>query len=276
MLKGIVIVAVGHPIYGRYAYNLAASIKSISEVPIAILYKGAALSHISNRSFFDYEIEIDAGENCGAKLCVYKYSPFDQTLLLDADMVWLPGKDPEELFAELKGIPFTGITEGCSNTPAGHYFFWGDLEEIRSVYKVDRVFQWRTEVLYFEKGKIAKKIFADALRIYNNPKLKEVKKFGSGVPDELAVNIAAAISLQEPHKERWQPSYWCALMRGKTKQLSDIVNEYWLLSVGGNNALPNEQLLYNKLMKTVCYKLGISHIFPLQNKAEILPERRKN
>lgn len=276
-MLGICIVAVGHAQYGRMAYNLAMTIKAVENIPIAVLYGGSGLQHLNEnqKGIFDYIIEMDAPQDCGAKLCVYDYSPFSKTLLLDADMLWLPRHKPSELFLELEGFPFTAITEGDSDNPAGHYFFWGDLEEIRSKYKVDKVYQWRTEVVYFEKSKKAASLFKLARKIHKNPGLKSVKKFGSGFPDELSINIACAVLGIEPHK-KWQPSYWPKMHRETVPPLTRLYEDYYLFSAGGNTAPPATQTFYNRLVKAQAPKVGRVHMFALQSKYTFLPERAKS
>lgn len=278
MLKGIVIVASGHPQYGRMAYNLAITIKAVEDFPVAVLHSGRGLAHLNDqqKGIFDYIIEIDGPESCGAKLCAYDNTPFTHTLILDADMLWLPKKTPSELFQEMEGVKFTAISEGNSDEPASHYFFWADLAEIRTKYKVDKVHQYRTEVMYFEKCKEVKAMFKDAKKIHTKPGLLTIKKFAGGVPDELSVNIAAAIHGLEPHKERWRPSYWPKLHRETVLPLAQLYAEYFLFSAGGNTAPQATQTFYNKLVKAQAPKIGRVHLFALQSKYSFLPEREKS
>lgn len=279
MLKGICIVATGSPFYGRYAYNLAVSIKAVEETKIAILWNGNALNHLSDqqKEVFDYIIQINSEANCGAKLDVYENSPFDHTLLFDADMLWLPERKPSELFKELEGVQFTAITEGNTDKPAGHYFFWANVDEIREKYKVEGViYQWRTEVMYFEKGKVTAKLFKVAKKIYRNHGLKSVKRFALGVADEMAINIAAAIHGIEPHLPYWKPSYWPKMNRDTIPVESTLFREYYLLSLGGNAVARNTEKLYNRLMKAQAPKIGHSHLFALQSKFSFLKEREKS
>jgi hypothetical protein len=279
MLRGILIFAIKHPYYGRYAYNLAVTIKAVENIPIAVVYDDSSMNHLSGDQLKVFDKRIHAPEsiqkNCGAKLWAYEMTPFEHTLVLDADMLWLPKKKPSELLDILEGSPFTAITEGCTDHPTSHYFFWAEVDEIRAKYGVDKIYQWRTEVMYFEKGKKAKKLFDDARAIHANPNLK-VKTFAEGIPDELAINIAAAIGDIHPHADRWQPSYWPQLFQNRVPEPATLYRDYYLLSVGGNHTTENVKLFYNRLVKAQAPKIGQGHCFPVQSKHSFLTERRKS
>lgn len=277
--QGILIFALGHPYYGRYAFNLAISIKAVEDIPIAIVHDKSSLSHLDDyqKAIFDHQILSELKPGCAAKLHAYDLSPFERTILLDADMLWLPKHKPSELFEELKGNEFTGITEGSTDNPSSHYFFWAEIGEIRDKYQIEGVIhQWRTEVMYFERSEKVEKMFAEAITIHSDHGLSKVKEFANGVPDELSINISAGKYGLSPHKERWQPSYWPQLFQQKIPEAGTLYREYYLLSVGGNMNTENTKRLYNTIVKAQAPKVGLSHCFPLQSKHSFLPERRKS
>lgn len=276
--NGIVIVATGHAYYGRWAYNLAVSIKATEKFPVAVLYNGRALTHLSEDqlSFFDHIIELpdEVAANQSSKLYAGEHSPFDNTLLLDADMLWLPKKKPSELFHELQGIDFTGITEGNDRDPARDYFFWADVGEIKEVYKIEGdIYQWRTEVVYFSRE--GRKIINRALEITQNPRLKTVKQFAYSVPDELGVNIATAEAGIAPHKYKWQPSYWHLMHGNVIPEPAKLHEEYYLISFGSNVASGTIKKVYDQLMKGYCQKVHMQHVFSMESKRNFLKERDK-
>lgn len=284
MLKGIVICISGHPYYGRLAYNLCLSIKAVENFPVAVIYAGRALNHLSDKqkSVFDHVIEMTDPEipiSSGVKLWVNEYTPFKETLLLDADMLWMPKRKPSELFEELQGINFTAITEGYHDyetkeediNPA--YFFWADVNEIAEVYKINKgkIYQWRTEVMYFKK---ADKIFNLARKVYQNPNLKTVKVYATGIADELGINVSCAVHGIDPHVFRWQPAYWHMLNNMQIPDINSMYN-YYLVSFGANNAPGSLKNFYDRVVKAACYKLGHQHLFTLMSKRDYLPERQK-
>lgn len=279
MLRGIILLATGAPFYGRMAYNLAVSIKAAGPIDITVLHSGRGLSHLSAKQLqiFDKIIEIK-DESFAAKLHLLDYTPYDQTLYLDADMLWLPGKTPDQLFDELEGISFTSITEGYYDYEAGAdygnkmYHYWTDPLEAKDLHKLTgKFYQWRSEVMYFTKG--ASKLFNLAKKIYKNPKVK-VKQFAGHIPDELALNIAASKLGIEPHEYKWRPGFWHRL-HGEGTGLPAIVNDYYLLSVGGNFASGTMKTCYNNVCKAAHRKLGLQYLFTLQSKKSVLPDRIK-
>jgi hypothetical protein len=278
MSKGIVIVITGHPYYGRYAYNLAVSIKATEDFPIALLYAPKALTHLSTQQLevFDEFIELpkEVPANVSCKLYAGQFSPYVETLLLDADMVWLPIHTPSELFKSCEGSVFTGITEGHEQDPAKNYFFWADVEEIKKVYTLKaNLYQWRTEVVYFNRD--GREVLKRALEIVQNPRLSTVKQFGYAVPDELGVNIAAAECGVVPHIYKWQPSYWHLMYNNHIPAPCELHEKYYLLSFGSNVASGTLKKVHDNLMKAYCYKLGRQHVFDLPSKRDFLKERDK-
>lgn len=276
---GVIIFALGHPYYGRYAYNLAITIKAVENIPIAIVHDDTSLGHLSEdqTGIFDHRILSDLKPGCASKLHAYELSPFERTLLLDADMAWLPKRKPSDLFDQLNGIEFTGITEGSTTNPSGHYFFWAEVQDIRDTYNIDGVIhQWRTEVLYFERSEKCAAMFSGAIEIYKDHKLSKVKTFAEGVPDELAINISAAVHDVHPHVPNWSPSYWAQLHSNELPELNQLYTNYYTLSIGGNHTSENVKRVYNNIVKAQGMKLGLGFSFSAQSKHQFLPERRKS
>lgn len=271
MLKGITVIATSHPYYGRMAYNLALSIKATENIPIALFYRDPGISHLTDTqvSIFDHVIKLPEQfrEGYCSKLHLDELTPFDQTLYLDADMLWLPFKKPSALFEELNGIQYTGITEGKTGDANLAYYFWADESEIRSVYNVDNVYQWRSEVIYFEKGT---KVFETARSL--DPKLKSIKRFGGSIPDELYFNIATSLNDVHPHRYKWTPAYWPRLNK-------DIIptnlSQYHLLSFGSNFASKGMKDKYKQIVMASAQKLGVRPMFELQSKRSFMVERQK-
>lgn len=276
MLKqGIIIIATGHPYYGNMAYNLACSIKCIEDVEIAVVFDEAGLSHLSAKqtAIFNHKIELPAEYRTGfgVKLHLDQLTPFAKTLFLDADMLWL-GRTPSELFTELSGTAFTIITEGDSDNPNPKYYFWADEKEIMAAYGVAKVWQTRSEVLYFEKGT---KVFRKARELKPENKLKSIRKFGEFIPDELYFNIAMAVLGVDPHKSKWMPGYWARLHSEVMPNLVLLYRDYYLLSFGSNAASPIMKRAYDNVMRVVCNKLRLPYMFNLKSKKEWAPGRLK-
>lgn len=273
--KGIILIATGHANYGNMAYNLALTIKKVEQMPIAIIYEGSSLSHLNEnqKKIFDFIIELPETfrQGFGTKLHLDQLTPFDKTLFLDVDMLWL-GRKPSELIDSLEGIGFTCITEGNSDEINHKYYFWADPEEIKTAYQVKKVWQIRSEVMYFEKGT---KIFKKARELKPESKLKTIRKFGDKIPDELYFNIALALLELDPHQPRWIPAYWSRLHGEVMPKLSDLFKEYYLLSFGSNAASPIMKKTYDNVMTVATNKLGLPYLFKLKSKKEWAPGRLK-
>lgn len=275
MLKqGIILIATGHVNYGRMAYNLALTIKAVEAVDIAVVCDDIALQHLTMQQqlIFSHVIAlpVDYRNGFGTKLHLDQLTPFEKTLYLDADMLWL-SKKPSQLFAELAGIPFTIITEGNSDAVNNKYYFWADPKEIKSVYNVAKVWQTRSEVIYFEKGT---KVFEQA-RVVDVSPLKTIRMFSTHVPDELYFNIAMAQLKVSPHIPNWKPAYWARLNNEVMPNLSLLVQQYYLLSFGSNIASPPMKRAYDNVMQVACNKLGFPYLFHLKSKKEWAPGRLK-
>lgn len=287
--KGILLLCFGHAYFGRLAYNLCATIKAVEDIPVAVVHGGKALSHLSETQLAIFDHVIQLPEHIGnvggfaPKLYLNELTPFEETLFLDVDMLWLPYRKPSELFEALKDVEYTGITEGwcdietlnCDNINKA-YYFWADLNEIKTVYKLKegKIYQWRSEVVYFKKTARVEKFFKKAQAIYANPKLKTVKKFGTHIPDELAINIAAAIVGIEPHKEKWTPAFWYSLNRDRVPGMTEL-SRWFLVSFGGKDAMGAIKKLYDSVASQAFKKIGRQHLFSLHSKSSYLPERAK-
>jgi hypothetical protein len=286
--RGILIVVYGHPYYGRMAYNLACTIKSVERTcEIAVAYNGRALNHLGDdqKAIFDHiiEIPIEWGGGYAPKLYLNELTPFKHTLFLDADMAWIPYRTPAEFFDKFAEVDYTGITEGWfdveprddSHTNKA-YYYWADLNEICEVYKITtgRIYQWRSEVVYFKKCKRVDKFFEKARRIHKNPKLKTIRQFGEAVPDELCINIAANLCGIEPHQPRWTPAYWHRLHNNRVPTVAEL-QQWFAVGFGGNYAGGGLIKLYDQLTSVAMRKLGRQHVFSLHPKKNFLVERNK-
>lgn len=289
--KGILLLAFGHPYYGRQAYNLAVSIKAEDpQVHVTVAFTPGTLNHIhsSRMDVFDDTIELPSRikPNFGAKLYLDDLTPYKYTLYLDVDTVWLPGAvTPTRLLDELasKDVIFTAPTEGRFNYGTGEdesslkYYYWADRKEIAEKYNITEgfIYQWRSEVMFFEDRPEAQKFFTTARKVYQDPGLNSIKKFAATIPDELGINVSAAIHKMNPHVFKWQPTYWPALNNFAMPAIPALAASHYLLSCGGHAAEGGLRKLYDRIMGTACRKLGVQHLFSLHSKNQYLPERSK-
>lgn len=288
MLKqetGILLLAIGHPYYGRMAYNLAMSIKAVdASVNITLVYTDTAIAHINQRNMwvFDNKMPYPQTEKpFGVKLELYDLTPYERTLYIDVDALWVNKKSPAALFEQLKGVPFTGITEGfhdyanpTKSEPSKNYFFWADLEEIRSIWALTgKIYQWRSEFMYFEKSEAVQEMFDLAQSVYHT-NIKSVKLFADNIPDELAFNIAACVHEIHPHIYKWRPSYWDRLNGDSMPPIEALQNSYYIISCGSNASGGALKRVYDRITAACAYRLKLQHVFPLISKKEMLINRQ--
>lgn len=296
MLKkecGIILLALGHPYYGRMAYNLAMSIKAVdSSVDITLVYTDGAIAHINHRNMwvFDNKMQIEnTDQPFGVKMQLYDLTPYERTLYIDADTLWVSKQSPAKLLEQLKGVPFTGITEGfhdyedhSKSDHSKNYFFWADLEEIKETFplaswsdKSKTIYQWRGEFIYFEQGEDAEELFSVMRAVYTRARtMQTVKKFADHIPDELAINIGAAMCGIAPHVYKWKPTYWDRINGNSMPDIASLQHSYYVISCGSNASSGALKRVYDRLCAAAAYKLKLQHVFPLVSKKEMIITRQ--
>lgn len=287
-MNGVLLIALGHPMYAHYAYNLALSIKhNAPEMNITVVKSGGSLNQLFDwqKEIFNNIVELDVNlirngeklEYLKAKTLIYDLSPYDKTIYLDVDMIFSPYKNINDLFNH-EGLVFAVRGEGVSE--------WVDKELLFSTYGISHWYDLSSEFIFFEKSKQNKKFFSDAAKYYDDTKIplitnaqkkegaKGITMFANGKPDELPFGLAIeknGIKLKCPYLPTyWQPHYF-------TKRLDDvrIQKEFYALSAGGNNISQNTQRIYNNLTKYYYHQRGIKRVpYQLVAKSKVLPERR--
>lgn len=299
--KGIVLLAGFHHSYATSAMGLVASIrKTDKETPI-IVYTTQGL--IPEKKLHVFEVVLNAKVKVldskyymtgnqvtfvKAKTHLYELSPFQKTIYLDVDMVWLPRKTPGMLFSSLEGCPFTTISEGYFDTTenilrtSGFYYYWSDKYDIVNAYpdikKHGKLWQLRSEFMYFEKSPETKKLFSLVKKIYAQP-LTRPTKIGESLPDEYAFNIATSIMGMPPHSEQYSPVFWDFKRMIKRQTPVDehtIMSQYYAYSVGGNETQPDQKSFYNRQIKGSMNAMGIpGYSFTIRDKKDFKELKRE-
>lgn len=286
MKRGVFILALGHANYGRMAHNLAMSLKfGCPDIDITLGYAGNGLGHIEGfTGIFNNLIEVDPKyytkygniEYIKAKTGLYELSPYNETLFLDADMLWLPRKGVNTVFEELKDTDFTIQNRGSLDLSGSDldpkYSFWCDVNELKKEYKITAgmYYQLSSEVIYFKKNKEVKKLFADAVKIYDNLKIGNLG-FAGGIPDELVFSISMIQNKKYPHKP-WIPIYWEQAEK-RNLSASPMYDQYYGYSAGGATHSNIMKSFYNNLSKFYANHFGILHPYTLKDKRSFLTER---
>jgi hypothetical protein len=298
MTKGIVLLAMGHPYYGQMARNLAVSIRFHDKnIPICLFYATDGIGHFRDKDLKLFTEVRKVPEHCYAvngknnwfrvKTFLYDLSPFDETIYLDADMIWLMRKKPAQLFGELAHCDFTIINEAhydfnedLSSTITKKYSFWGDMEAIRKAYAEEgdfstgRLYMMRSEFIYFKKSAANKKYFDLVNQIYDGPKVKTAI-IGGCLPDEFAFNIAGCILHHYPHQDLFSPVFWNYMHAELRKEGETVYDNFYAYSIGGNVTQRGQKNAYNNLVKYYFRQSGLTLPWALIDKRSFLTERVK-
>lgn len=281
MNPGILLIAAGHPYYGKMAAGLAATLKAADgSTAIHLAYAGDALKYLSADElklfsstqeipveFYTYDAQV---RYIKTKMFFYQLSPFDETIFLDVDIAWLK-KSPLNLFDELKGIDITFANHGSN----GKKSVWCEIEEVKKAYNVEdeKYFGLHSEFVYFRKSEAVEAFFETAQDVYDNLKVPSTV-FAGAIPDELPFAIACMLTQMYPHKENFRPVYWINSDK-KIIHPSEVSKNYYGWSMGGNTANRFAVDSYNILLRAAYHKLKIQHPYSWKQKRSFLSERLK-
>lgn len=268
---GIIMIAVGHPAYYRMAITLAASVKHHEKTPICLVHDGQFdIFTDIEKGLFDNNMTIPGVHPMELKLQLYDISPFEQTVFMDVDMVMIPGKRVSDLVKSVQGCGFT-----IMNYYKKDASIWATVEDVRAASgnNIDPMYIPYSELMYFEKGEAAERLFTEALIQYKTP--VPFIKFAGSVPDELPIITASLKTGVKPHQYNWLPVFWhFRSKRDAALQPHQLAKRYIAYSIGGNTLPHYVKAHYNNLSSFYCKKLGILP-YQAKDKKYFLPNRSK-
>lgn len=284
MRSGIVIIALGYNLYGSCAFNLAMSLKAYDpKVNITLLHDNDSISHLEERekSIFNNRVFIpeDAYTIDGQKqyqylkLCVDQYTPYEHTVVIDADTIWFPEKRISWFIGEKSNEDFwinvNGYYDIAKKTNYSvNYTYWGKEKEIVKHHELTgNLLQTVSGMFSFIKGEYSEKIFALARKVYNEPSPN--KPWANGKPDEYCFNVALN---KVGHWQDREVAVYFDKASG-AMPYEKIYSEFWCLANGGSRCPQFVVQLYNKLVKKYVIRLGFKNLYFHQQKGEIIPER---
>lgn len=293
MKQGIVLIALGHPYYGRMAYNIALTLKkSDAGCQITLIHNGSSITHLNDirLSIFDNIIELtdskywtvcDKTNYAFSKLFLNELSPYDETLFLDVDAAWCSKIAVSTLFKELKKQSFIVKNRNYFDLETGQtsdgkdFIYWADPVAVRNAYDFQKgkLYGLHLDFLYFKKTKQVNKVFETAIDIALKPKVNSLFLWANqNNADELPLSVSLVannISLQSPYNPvHWGPYDSYFLSR------NEVINSFYLLSTGGKEYNRQYKAFYNDLVKSAAYKLNRPQGFAHADKKTFLPERK--
>ncbi len=286
--RGVLLIALGHAQYGKMAYTLASSIKHTSpDVPIHLVYTDSAIAHLNEHQLSVFNTIAEAPHECyhrdrkqeyiKSKTWMYKLSPFDTTIFLDVDMIWLTKNPISKLFEELADIDYTvqnrDFIDFADKNIDPKYSQWANVLEIKEAYnfKKGKYYSLHSEFVYFKKTKENKLFFYEWIKQYDHLKVEHAN-FANAIPDELPLAIATVIHEKYPHKDAYLPIYW---ERAEKKSLSrtELISQYYAYSIGGNRITANQENTYNDIAGYYAKMQGNNVVFKTKSKVTFLTER---
>jgi hypothetical protein len=287
--KGVLLIALGNPMYGQLAANLAASLKINSpELPVHLVWGGLALSHLTPEKLSLFgsmaECPVSLYHRNGVpsyvkpKLFMFELSPFDETIFLDVDTIIAPKKKFTNLFTELVDVDFTFENRSRVNLAEirdSDTYLWGSIDDIKKAYKLNEGYLYglHSEFVYFKRNAKMRAFFSTAQSVFENPKVK-VKTFGQDIPDEFGFAIAMLKHKMYPHQCPYVPFYWQLTDNKKGISLSYVIDNFYGYSVGGNNPPRNVRQNYDQMAGAYFRILGLKYPYKLQPKKQVLAERK--
>lgn len=244
-MKGIVLIAVGSRGYGFMAHNLALSIKKHTKLPVSLLCSSESISDLTNLDLFDELIMLKSADYthqgrfspAKIKTHIYKHLPYTHNLYLDVDGILV--KDIEPLMNELISDGRYYITDVQGKGGHGDeipYSIWAenkDIIDFFSIPKKNDIVAIQSSWAYIRKNKKSEAFFAQVEKSFEKgfPLEKLVNKWGAGLPDEL---LFSGIISKKGLDVSWptHPVYFGN--RGNTKEVNEVVNDHYVLSIYGN------------------------------------------
>lgn len=237
MTVGITILVVGNPTYMRYASNMMLSFKKNSGLPVQLICEKHLIEYIEpyERNYnILTEIEkedcyIDERLNPGkAKVNLYKYFHWDETIYLDVDGIIL--KEVEPL------LEFDGYYK--TQKDAMH---WASDDKIREHFKLSKEFPihgLNSSLQCIRKCPEAEKIFSDAALAMKNPfpQDQQDNNWFGWYPDELYLSIGIGKSGIDPYFEPPYPIFFRPRSTyGAYNRLVDVVEGHYAIGCYGGD-----------------------------------------
>lgn len=286
---GVLLIACGVDFYFQMAANLAMSLKySDSNLPIHLVYHGD-LSKINNRlHFFDsmseapQETFMKQGRKryFKVKTHIYDLSPFDNTVFLDADLIWFQRPLMELVLNELMDVDFTIQNRQKFDLRNGvnPQYFWAKYSDVKQWGKdFDNHFLYslHSEFIWFKKTEANKIYFDQVKAFYDNPPVTPTK-FAGDVADELPFALSCMKLNVNPHKTPFVPVCWSQLDVKAGYDISKLKQNYYGYSVGGNAIAKQMSDTYNIMVGSYGnhYNLPVYRLDNSKRKRSLMPLER--
>lgn len=287
--KGIFIIGIGEN-YLQMALNLCLSIRSNGghTYGVTLLHTGVPSSFEQYLRYFTSNIDISEHVKSQklplhkamyAKLLAYDLSPYEQTILLDADSLVLPGKSLEGIFNSNQA--FMAMTPGYYHIDKSlnKYTWWCDRPEAAMTHfgvPLDHYMpQINASLLYFNKSAYSSCIFADAKKVWADDKYTGYTKHHRSKTEEFCFNVACAMQNHRPtlKGDTYYPVF--IEMYNNLWSKESVYESYSIISLAGaemgNENNNNLARWYEQLSDYYRRKFGVIEKFTLNRSSKSRP-----
>lgn len=267
--KGILLSAFGRVGYIYAAFNMCASIKRFNkDIKVALAFDRVIFNYLDPKKIelFDDLIEIPKeqftsknGNKLGIdpakyKTSIYKYLPYDETLILDVDGCALQDlQSLIDLLSSQEGNIFTD-TKGY-----GKIDVWASMEYMKEVFKVDVTCSIQSSWMYVKKP--FKEFFDSVESNLSKIDKNKINLWGNTIPDELVYQGTFAQFGIDPSVDI-KPILFGNYYDNRT--FTELEKEFYILSLYGNGLGRKETKqryidFYDRIMRNNCLELGYNH-----------------
>jgi hypothetical protein len=183
---GIITIA-----FGVKHIDLASNLAKSLIINNSNILRAVVTDNVGKQRLKDYydiiiPLQTSVNSNLFHKLLLNEYSPFDETLFIDADC--LVYKDLNPVFELLSKQSFANVGKEISN---GEWYM--DVKSVIKSLSLDSIPQINGGIYYFKSDELANKVFAKAIEISNSYTDTGLKPFGDGgINEEPVYSIAMA------------------------------------------------------------------------------------
>ncbi len=279
--RGIVILAVKHNLYARYAHNLILSLRQPNNglfkagIEICLIADQDRINEagIKTTMMCDKVITLTEGQSDNpflTKLYLNTLTPYEETIFLDADMIMMPNGNLPTMFDTFKDVDFTCSNRGWITRQSGGYD-WADVGSFLDACGTDKAPHLSSEFMYFKKNKKTDELFEQARTFYLTNHI--INTFiGSHQPDEPALAYGMTKVGIAPHETPYHPSFWEGNYKGVAFRPQQMY-AHTLLSIGGSMLSKQTTKIYDGLLKG--YAITLNNIYhPYMAKGKVIKERQ--
>lgn len=288
--KGIVLLAIGHPNYVRMAQNLAVALNSFSvKYPITLITNEEVINALKKDFYQDQFTNIvfidtkdyDFGRKKywgRAKLNIFKYTPYDRTIFLDADSFPSFNFQIDNIFESTKGYDFyvSNYSIGSihdQNLSMGHWATISSFEAsmfIKNTIPTDI----QSSLQVFSQNDKVRAFFNKAIWYHDYIKNNNIKfntRWFNVVPDELCLSLAfASVEMDVPEDKGLLHSIYSHLKIGERETLTNC-GKMITFATGVNRLGRSAKELYNAFARDYGRKANKWPMYSWIDKSSFIP-----